>query len=271
MPFAAPLIAVLLLGGGGSMSIADRAGDSHGAPDITGLTISVSDSGQATFRVAAKLLAGSKDGVVSVYIDADNNASTGSPADGGADFVFAHYQSDLTWNLYRWDTNASAWAPVADMSTVSAKHDTSGVTFSASRKVLGDASHIRVFAKTAGAVSQVGSGDRAPNTGWASFDLAPFTLKAAGFHAAETGGQLTLTMAATRSDDGNYANTVTCALTAAGSPLHARAAVLTANGVPTGTCVWTIAKTLKGKTLRASITESSEGRSVTKTATLKAT
>lgn len=253
------------------MTITDPVGDSHGAPDITALHLSVSDSGLATFHVAVRLPAGSKDGVVSVYIDADNNPTTGSMADGGADYVFSHYQSDLTYNLYQWDANLSQWAPVADMSTVSAKHDTTGVTFSVSRAALGNASQIRVFAKTAGAVSQVGSSDRVPNTGWASFDLAPFTLKVAGFHAAEAGGRLTLTMAATQSDNGHYANAVKCALTAAGSTLHPRtAAIVPSNGVPTGTCVWTIGTTLKGKTLHASITESSEGRSVTKTATLKA-
>ena len=271
-PIATSLAALLIAaGGGGSVTISDKTGDSHGAPDITGLTIGVNDSGRATFRVAVKLPAGSKNGVVSVFIDADNNPSTGSPADGGADFVFAHYQSDLTFYLYKWDANAAQWAPV-DMSAVSAEHDTSGVSFSVNRSLLGDASNIRVFAKTAGSVGQIGSTDRVPDTGWTAFDLAPFTLKVAGFHAAETGGKLTLTMAATRSDNGNFANGVKCAATAVGSTLHARtAAVITLNGVPEATCVWAIGKTLKGKTLHASITESSEGRPVTKTATLKAT
>lgn len=248
------------------MSITDKAGDSKGAPDITGVRLGVSDTGVATFRVDAS----SKGGSVSVFVDADNDPNTGSPIDGGADYVFSYYQSDRTDYFYAWNANAATWGP-ADRSTMSAKPDATGVTFSVNRSALGDASHIRVFAKSTGSVSQVGSNDRAPDSGWMAFDLAPFSLKVAVFHAAETGGKLTLTMAATRSDNGEYANGVKCALTAAGSSLHARTAtILASNGVPTGTCVWTIAKTLTGKMLHASITESSGGRSVTKTATLKA-
>ena len=268
MPSIATSLAALLIaaGGGGSTSITDKTGDAHGAPDVTGVHLAVSDSGVATFRVDAS----SKGGSVSVFIDSDNDPTTGSQADGGADYVFSYYQSDHTDYFYAWNVNAATWGP-ADRGTVITKHDATGVTFSVNRSALGDGSHIRVFVKSSGSVSQVGSNDRAPDSGWVAFDLAPFTLKVAGFHAAETGGKLTLTMAATRSDDGTFANGVKCALTAAGSTLHARtAAVITLNGVPEGTCVWSIAKALKGKTLHASITESSEGRSVTKTATLRA-
>src|SRR5437667_5285721 len=95
----AVFIAALLLGagGGGGLSITDRAGDSGAAPDIRGLELGVNGSGLATFRVDVPLRAGSKAGVVSVFVDADNDPSTGSPAEGGADYVFAHYQSDSTY------------------------------------------------------------------------------------------------------------------------------------------------------------------------------
>ena len=275
MALVATLIAVLVLaaGGGGGMSIADKAGDAHGAPDITALDIGVSDTGLATFRVA---VASSKTGSVSVYIDSDNDATTGSPAEGGADYVFSHYQSDLTDYFYRWIGGAQGWAPMANMNSVRATHDTKGITFSVNRSVLGEASQIRVFATSAGPVSQVGAADRAPNSGMTTFDLAPFTLKVAGFNAAEAGGLLTLTMAATRSDTSAYVSSeahdlLTCKATSGGVTLPRRTvAIITLNAVPEGTCVWTVPKKLRGKTLHASITESSEGRSVTRTATLKA-
>jgi len=272
-PIAA-LIAALLLGGGAT-STTDRAGDSGAAPDIRGLDIAVSGSGLATFRVDVPLPAGSKAGVVSVFVDADNDPSTGSPAEGGADYVFAFYPSDSTYYFYAWNTaGPGGWVPANDARTFTAKHITSGVMFSVNRSKLGNASQIRVFATSAGAVSQVGSGDRVPDRGTTAFDLAPFTLRVAGFHAAEAGGRLTLTMAATHSDTGDYSgsDSVKCTLTDGGSSLRPiNAAIITSSGgVPVGTCVWAIPKRLKGTTLHASITESSEGRSVTKTATLKA-
>ena len=269
----AALIAAFLLataGGGGRTSITDRAGDSHGAPDISSLDLGVSDSGLATFRVDVPLPAGSKVGAVSVFIDADNDPTTGSPGDGGADYVFAHYQSDLTDYFYKWIGGAQGWAPMPDANAVRATHDPKGITFSVNRARLGNASQIRVFARSAGQVSQVSALDRVPNSGTTEFDLAPFTLTVAGFHAAEAGGRLTVTMAATQSDNGQYAHSVKCALTTDGTSLRARtAAILTSGGVPTGTCVWAISKTLRGKTLHPSITESSEGRSVTRTAAVK--
>jgi hypothetical protein len=267
------LVAAFLLAaaGGGNVSIADRAGDSGAAPDIRALDIGVDNNGLATFRVDVPLK--SKDAAISVFIDADDDPSTGSPNDGGADYVFAFYQSDLTYYFYAWDSNLLNWAPVPDATGVKVRHDTSGVAFSVNRSKLGNASQIRVYAKSAG--SQFGSLDRVPNSGMTAFELAPFTLNVAGFHAGtvKAGGQLTVTMAAKHSDTGEFASghdTVACKLTSGGVTLPPRTdAIITLNGVPEGTCVWPVSKTFKGKTLHASITESSEGRSVTKTAAVR--
>ncbi len=270
---AALLAALLIAAGGGAMSITDTTGDSNRAPDITSLDLGVSDTGLATFRV--NLSPGAKGGVVSVFIDADNNPITGSQADGGAEYVFSHYVSDNTNYFYTWVDPAQAWSQMSDASAVKATHDVRGVTFSVNRSHLGDASQIRVFANSAGAIGQLSSSDRAPNSGLTAFDLAPFTLKIAGFNAAEASGRLTLTMAATHSDTGDYVSSerhdlLTCKATSGGAILPARThAIITSNGVPEGTCVWSVAKKLKGTTLHASITESSEGRSVTKTAAVK--
>ena len=275
MGLVVALIAALFIAtGGGGIVITDPAGDSGTAPDITGLDVGVDGNGLATFKVDVPLPTSDTASTVYVYIDADNNPGTGSPIESGADYVFAHYQSDLTYDFYAWNSTAHDFDSVSDFSTISAKHDTSGVTFVINRSRLSNASQINVFARSVPSENPNDTHfDRAPNGGTTSFDLTPFTLDVVAFHAGtvKAGGRLTITMAAKQSDNGTYADTVTCKLTSGSTSLHAlMSTVLTVNGVPTGTCIWSIAKKLKGKTLHPSITESSQGRSVTKTAVVKA-
>ncbi|HVS86556.1 MAG TPA: hypothetical protein VHD91_13095 [Gaiellaceae bacterium] len=259
----------------------DPTGDTVGlSPDITGIDYSTTGAGFVTFHVAAALADGS-DTFVVLYIDQDDNLATGSyaPDSAGAD-VFVEY--DHLANQYdteRWDATARKWSEVTLGSDFSISSDEDGVTIGIDRKDLGDATHAKVSVFTGawdasvGAIRQESDGsldvDWAPDDGGYDVDLSPLTLHAdqQTHTAAKAGKRFSVSLAALRSDSGQYVSTVAgqvaCTLTVGGKHVYpASPPGVLPGSVPAARCTWQLGKKTKGKALTAVITVSVDGASL---------
>lgn len=101
---AVALMAAALLVGvqaaGADTTYTDPAGDSGTAPDITTITVSNGSAGNITFAVAFSPPTITSSEGLGVYIDSDQNSSTGDPAHGGSDYVIFLYATSS--DFYAW-------------------------------------------------------------------------------------------------------------------------------------------------------------------------
>lgn len=195
MPVAAGLLAALALATfSGSASagrdgastwtahFTDAVGDGGAAPDL--LTVEFTGDAAAktvTFQVAAKGALPSADAlerVVSVWIDADKNRSTGDPADG-TEYLLQFWTDPAepdgwAWFVGRWengdwhsiDSSAVSFGGLANMSWTVSAADLGGATSFAAY----------VVADTEDAAGAVMGRDVAPDSGEYLFDMAGPTL-----------------------------------------------------------------------------------------------
>lgn len=262
--------------GGPPYTVADPAGDSGTAPDITGLDINADDSGQATFGVDVPIVATDTTSIVSVFIDADRNPATGDPNSFAADYEIDSYQADHTFSIEMWDSGSATWIEDPNYSTVSVNYDSTGVSFSINRSDLGGASKIGVFATSITSDTAYGPGqyDELPNTGTTLFDLSPMTLSVATFKSVWIKGattQLVFALIAKRSDSGSYVSgtdgKLSCTATIAGKKIPVgTSGFVTAQQIAVGTCVWKLAKKYKGKTIRGTVTVTVGDRTISRSA-----
>ncbi len=85
-----------------STSYQDSQGENAAAPDIATLTVSNSDAGVLSFRVAIPNRAQlTPDMLLLLFVDSDANAQTGDPDELGADYVIEVFGGEAA--LYRWD------------------------------------------------------------------------------------------------------------------------------------------------------------------------
>jgi len=260
----------------------DPGGDSAGAPDITGMTFRTTAAGQVTIRVGV-VLPSDAETILSVYIDTDNNPSTGAPDPEllGADYVLDDFHKEHAWDAERWDSGSAKWVDVTNERDTNVVVDDTGVTFTLPGSELQNATKVNVFAVSLlidsnGDVVQTNGKDAidwAPDTSGYSVDLSPLSLHPAFAKqsAAKAGATFTMSFAATRSDSGAYVTgtdggTDSCVAKLGGKPLAAASqGFLTSGSVPSGVCTFRLAKTARGKPLVVTMTITEDGATATHT------
>lgn len=85
-----------------STSYQDSTGENPAAPDITTLTVSNTDAGVISFRVAIPNRPQfTQDMLLLLFVDSDANPNTGDPTELGADYVIEIFGGEAA--LFRWD------------------------------------------------------------------------------------------------------------------------------------------------------------------------
>ena len=85
-----------------STTYQDSTGENAAAPDITTLTVSNSDAGVISFRVAIpNRQQFTQDMLLLLFVDSDANPQTGDPTELGADYVIEIFGGEAA--LFRWD------------------------------------------------------------------------------------------------------------------------------------------------------------------------
>ena len=234
------------------------------APAITGVTVSNDDNGKVTFAISiSNRPALTSDMDISIFLDTDQNPSTGDPNVGGADFGI-----DLSGNsvdLAKWNGSGLMYMNPSPASLV--------YTYSNGPTISVDAADIAPgltgFNFFVVAASGIGGTPDNPDYSTAHVDFAPaanhgmfnypikvtpLQISVASFKtsAAVAGKTLTASMAvsSTRADALTSGATVTCSAKVGGKALAVKARSF-ANG--TATCSWQIPKTAKHKKIAGSV------------------
>src|SRR5881394_2808871 len=85
-----------------SATFQDSTGEDPQAPDITAITVSNTDAGLISFRITIRNRPQlGQDMLVDVFVNTDDNQSTGSPDLAGTDYVMELAQGEV--NLFKWD------------------------------------------------------------------------------------------------------------------------------------------------------------------------
>ena len=140
--FLAALLVAVPAGAGG---YSDPSGDSRGAPDITGMTVSGDTSnGQITFQIAESNSTAANS-VTELDIDSDANSGTGDPGSRGADYAFQIVPSEHSYGFWHW--NGLDWVG-ASHATVRITSISSGFTISVNKSEFGNAAVMNFGALT---------------------------------------------------------------------------------------------------------------------------
>jgi len=258
-----------------SQTYQDSTGENPAAPDITTLTVSNDDAGIVSFKVdVPNRPALGQDMVIDLFVDTDNNNTTGSPEFGGTDYVVELIQGEV--NLFKWDgTNFTRRFGDPPAISLSFSYQ-SGVTIRISAAELGNTARFNffvivesgiVFDPTTGDPDFSNSvGDAAPGGGAGLFPyeiiIARPTLIVRRIKATpaapRAGKTFTLRMTAARSDTGAVLQNgrVTCVGRSGTARLRAQLARVQGGAV---VCTWLIPVKAKGKTFRGSVTVVFEG------------
>ncbi len=263
-----------------SQSYQDSTGEDALAPDITTLVVSNDDAGIVSFRVnVPNRPTLGQDMLFELWVDSDNNAATGSPEVGGADYVMQLVRGEVS--LYKWD-GTDYTRRFGDPSAVTLNFSyQAGLTVRISASELGNTKAFKFFAVAiSGLVVDPVTGDLdgtnskadvAPGGGVGLFpytvNIAKPTLVVRGLAttpAAPKGGKtFTMRMTAARSDTGAVLQNgrVTCVGRAGTARLRAQLARVQGGAV---VCTWLIPANAKGKTFRGSVTVVFEGLSASR-------
>jgi len=263
-----------------SQSYQDSTGEDALAPDITTLVVSNDDAGIVSFRVnVPNRPTLGQDMLFELWVDSDNNAATGSPEVGGADYVMQLVRGEVS--LYKWD-GTDYTRRFGDPSAVTLNFSyQAGLTVRIAASELGNTKAFKFFAVAiSGLVVDPVTGDLdgtnskadvAPGGGVGLFpytvNIAKPTLVVRGLAttpAAPKGGKtFTMRMTAARSDTGAVLQNgrVTCVGRAGTARLRAQLARVQGGAV---VCTWLIPANAKGKTFRGSVTVVFEGLSASR-------
>jgi hypothetical protein len=210
-----------------------------------------------------------------VFIDADNNPSTGDTNSVGAEYAIDLEPGAV--GLFQW--NGTTYAPASSQTSLTYAYASTGPTIHVSAAELGKTKALRfgTLAASGFALDANGNPDTTnehadlapdPNHGFYSYPvLTKLVLTVTAFTTspkpAKAGRTFSVSLAATENDTkGPVASgTVTCPATLAGKRAVAVRHVV-ANGI--ATCVWQIPKTAKGRIMRGSITLTLQGAHVTR-------
>jgi hypothetical protein len=232
----------------------DPAGDSNGAPDITGVTVANDLSGMILFVVEAANRSGfaANDDVL-IYIDSDRSAATGlSERGGGVDYLLRIDATTQQISLGRWSGTGFETAP----STTLRGEWRSGYVVFVNRSELGGTSAFGFFVRTrlqSGAGNQV---DVAPTDAYVAYTLSPphiEVIRPVFSPAAPRAGstfRLNSVQLAFETGESARAAAFTC---------HATLARKRLRGTGRGACTFRVPKTAKGKRFVITITATAAG------------
>jgi hypothetical protein len=249
-----------------SQTFTDSVGEDPAAPDITGIVVSNDDAGNIVFQInISNRPELTQDMLLLLFVDSDQNPSTGDTSALGADYVIQLAPGEV--DLFQW--NGTDYVAAQAQTSLTYQYGATGATIHVSAAELGKTKGFNFGADAISGIVVGPTGD--PDFTNVHIDLAPD--RGHGFYGYEVKTTLTLTvtafttspkpakagkpfsagMAATESDTAAAVQqgTVRCAATIAGKPL-AKKSSRVSNGI--AACVWQIPKTAKGKTIRGTVT-----------------
>ena len=258
-----------------SATYQDSTGENPAAPDITMLTVSNTDAGLLSFRVNVPNRPALDQGTIfEIWVDSDNNVSTGSADTGGADYVMQLVRGEIS--LYRWD-GTDYTRRLGDPSAVTLSFSyQGGVTVRISAAELGNTKVFKFFVfiatgctldpttqdlDCANALADLAPGGSA---GLYQYEvkITPPTLVVRSLKATPktptAGRTFTLRLVAARSDTNAVVQNgrVTCIGRIGNARLRAQVQRVQGGAA---TCTWNLPPTAKGKTFRGSVAVTFEG------------
>ena len=258
-------------GAANSANFPDSIGEDAAAPDITSVDVSNDDAGMLTFQInISNRPALTSDMFLLIFLDTDQNASTGDPGAVGAEYVIE--LDPGTVGMFQW--NGTDFVQAASQTSLTYAYGTTGATIHVSAADLGKTKALDFGVIAFSGLVNDASGnpdftnvktDQAPDRehGFFSYQiLTKLVLSVTAFTTSpkpvKAGKPFSASLAADENDTGGpvQSGTVACAATIAGKRITAATHVVT-NGV--ASCVWRIPKTAKGKTIRGTITLTVQG------------
>jgi hypothetical protein len=258
-------------------NLTDATGDSGTAPDIATVAVTNDDHGPYTFTIGfATPYANSAD--LELFLDSDNNGSTGDQQAGGADYVFVDDYASHSFDLVSWQSNdfAEAAHPTAGVVVSS---DNKTVTMTINKSDLGGSTGFNFFLLSSDGTFDTGHVDDAPSgAGLYSYSAQTvFTLAPGASHdgAAKAGGTWTVSMSAVRSDTKGTVGsegTIACKATEGSKKLAVVSHSFVSSGGGGGStalCTFRVPKKPKHAAVHATVTVTDAGQSATKAFTAK--
>lgn len=254
----------------------DSSGENPAAPDITTLTVSNTDAGVLSFRVAVpNRPALTQDMWFEIWVNSDNNLQTGDPELAGVDYVMQLIQGEIL--LYRWDgsgfTRRLGDPPATSLNFA---YQGGALTVRISTSELGNTKAFTflvvalsgvVFDPTTGEPDSTNAQvDVAPGGGAGLYafevKITPPSLVVRSFKATPknptAARSFTLRLVAARSDTNAVVQNgrVTCVGRIGSARLRARVQAVQGGAA---TCTWAIPPAATGKTFRGSVGLAFEG------------
>lgn len=265
-----------------SQTFPDSIGENPNAPDITSVAVQNDDAGNITFTInVSNRPTFTSDMEFLIFIDSDNNSTTGEPG-VGTDYVIQLDPGSV--DLFEWNTAANNYLGAASQASLIYSYAATGPTIHISQADLGGTKVMRFAVIAASGITTDAQGnpdftneqdDAAPDPGHGLFTYdvkTKVTLKQTAFTTApavaKAGKKFSASLAASESDTNGPVTsaTVTCKAIVAGKRLAATHSF--AGGV--STCSWTLPKKGdKGKLIYGSITITVQGTKLTKSFTAR--
>jgi len=258
-----------------SQTYQDSTGEDPAGPDITSIVVSNDDAGVISFRVnIPNRPTLGQDMFFEIWVDTDNNAATGSPDFGGADYIMQLLRNEIS--LFKWD-GADYTRRLGDPSAITLNFSyQGGPTVRISANELGNTKAFKFYvAVITGLVIDPVTGDidgtyaRGDDAPGSAAGLFPYTVNVAkptlvvrGVTttpaAPKAGKTFTMRLTAARSDTGAVLQNgrVTCIGRAGTATLRAQLARVQGGAV---VCTWLIPANAKGKTFKGSAAVVFEG------------
>lgn len=232
----------------------DPAGDSNGAPDITGVTVANDLSGTILFVVEVANRSGfvANDDVL-IYIDSDRSAATGFPDRGrGADYLLRIDATSQQISLGRWNGTSFETAP----GTTLRGEWRSGYVVFVNRSELGGTSGFAFSVRTRLQSGAGNQSDVAPTDAYLGYTMSPphiEVIRPAFSPATPRAGstfRLNSIQLAFETGESARAAAFTCRAMLAGKRIR---------GTGQGGCTFKLPKTAKGKRFVITITATAPG------------
>jgi hypothetical protein len=266
-----------------SQTFTDSTGEDPNGADVTSIVVSNDDPGLITFKInISNRPALTADMFMLLYLDTDQQASTGDTKAFGADYLIELDPGSV--NLFKW--NGSDYTAAPSQTSVTYTYDSTGATIHASAADLGGTKAFNFGLDAATGVTTDASGnadfskvhdDFAPDLGHGFFSyqvLTKLVLSVQSFttspKTAKSGKTFAANLAATENDTTGpvQAGTVACSATVGTKHLSATAHRV-ANGI--ATCSWSLPRTAKGKTLHGTVSLTVKGTTVVRSFTAQVT
>jgi hypothetical protein len=262
-------------------SYTDPAGDSGTAADVVGASVSSDDNGQYTFHVQFNSALATTH-IVGLYLDTDVSSWTGDPAAAGADYAIWQDQSNGKIAFGRWNVGGWEYAPGGSSIQVTAPAPTE-LMVSVNRSDLHGSSAFNFWIDSWDGTGGSGHEDLAPD-GTATWHYQPgvqegtlsLAITDSALTTPEAGGMWGVAISVTRSDTGATVSSeaaIRCRATGRGTALRVLRKTFisgAAEGETAAVCIFRVPKALRNRLVRATITVSYSGLSVSRTFTARA-